>query len=403
MFRTLGLIWRSSPLRLASAALVLLGACIATLIPFQSLIAIEVLGFSDAGYALVLAFDAILGVTGAVWLGLITDSWLDRRTIAIGSSAIALVGTASMILVPSIPAFFLTHAIVYPLGGLLFSQVFALIRLASNDMPAEDRDSVLAAVRAFLAIPFLVVLPVWSAVLSGDRSLLIVYPAVLAFQGLLLAMVVRSWPSDKTAGWSTGKSDQSMLAGLKEITAGNIVIRVLIMGAITSGTPIYMAVLGLAFEGSPVRDRSDTALFFAFVAGLEVPVMLGMGWLLSLMSRRALIAVGTVCYAAFLIGLPLLLETPAVWILILPAAFGGGIILSLPLAYLQDLMSDRPGAGGALLAVQRVVSNGIAAAVFAVGTSLSGYGATAVIAGAGMILSAAAFLALERQKNPGPA
>lgn len=400
MLRPLILIWRDPSLRLAAALLVVMGASVASIIPFQSIIAIEILGFSDAGYAVVLALDAVLGVAAAVYVGVLTDARSDRRTVSLIAACLGMVGTTLMWLSPSILTFFLTHALIYPLGGALFTQTFALIRLASEEMPQDDRDSVLSAVRAFLAVPFLAVLPVWSLVFQGETSLLVVYVAILALQVLTLALVAFGWPSDRTAGWATEKSDLSIRQGLAELARGPVVVRVFAMGAIISGLPIYMAVLGLAFESVPERSRSETAIFFALVAGLEVPVMLGMGALLARYRRRTLIAAGAVLYGLFLILLPVLLTSPLVWLLVLPAALGGGVILSLPLAYLQDLMAGRPGAGGSLLAVQRVISNGIAALVFAGGTLIGGYGLVAALSGVGMLLSVAFYLWLDRDGRP---
>ena len=76
---------------------------------------------------------------------------------------------------------------------------------------------------------------------------------------------------------------------------------------------------------------------------------------------------------------------------------GGGLLLSLPIAYMQDLLAARPGAGGSLMAVQRVISQGIAAMVFALGTTLGGYGFVAVLSGSGIILAVGFFLWLERE------
>ncbi len=396
MIQTLRLIWRVPALRLSALGFFMVGAGAASMVPFQSVIAVEVLGLSDAGYALVLICDAVLGVAGAVTAGVLTDSRLDRRTLAIGAAALGPLGSALVWAAPSVPAFFVAHAVLYPLGGALVAQLFALTRLASAGLPQAGRDAVVSAVRAFLAIPFIVVLPVWSAVLTQGVPLLTIYPVVLGLQLGLMWIVVRAWPADGAADWSLPKSALPFRAGLREVTRPDILRRVAAMGALTAGLPMYLAVLGLAFETEAARSRSDTALFFALVAGLELPVMFGMGWLLARLSRDRLIAIGALLYGLFLGLLPVLVASPLVWWLVLPAAAGGGIILTLPLAYLQDSLSDRPGAGGALIAVQRVVATAIAAVIFALGTALGGYGVASGLAAAGMALAVAWFLRMAR-------
>lgn len=48
-----------------------------------------------------------------------------------------------------------------------------------------------------------------------------------------------------------------------------------------------------------------------------------------------------------------------------PPLVGGAVTLTVPIAYLQDLMVERPGAGASLLAVQRLAGDVIAATCFA--------------------------------------
>ena len=64
---------------------------------------------------------------------------------------------------------------------------------------------------------------------------------------------------------------------------------------------------------------------------------------------------------------------------------------TLAIGYLQDLMAERPGAGAALVSVQRVAAEGLSTAVYAFGAWAQGY-ATVVILGGGAALAAALLL-----------
>jgi hypothetical protein len=70
--------------------------------------------------------------------------------------------------------------------------------------------------------------------------------------------------------------------------------------------------------------------------------------------------------------------------LTVPAALAAGVILSVPIAYLRDLMADRPGTGGAPLALVQVGATLVAAAVFAPGRCGSGDALT-TMPGAGTV------------------
>lgn len=90
----------------------------------------------------------------------------------------------------------------------------------------------------------------------------------------------------------------------------------------------------------------------------------------------------------------MLAASPLVWLLPALAGLAGAATLTLPIAYLQDLMTDRPGAGSSLMAVQKVAADTICAAVFASGMALGGHTATALTgalitaAGSGALLLA---------------
>jgi SET family sugar efflux transporter-like MFS transporter len=104
-----------------------------------------------------------------------------------------------------------------------------------------------------------------------------------------------------------------------------------------------------------------------------------------------------VLYSLHVALLPVLAGSALVWLLVLPAAAGGAVILTVPIAYMQDLLSDRPGAGAALMSLQRLTGDIIAALCFAPGTALSGYGAVALLGAVVSIFGAAALIWADRR------
>lgn len=94
----------------------------------------------------------------------------------------------------------------------------------------------------------------------------------------------------------------------------------------------------------------------------------------------------------------MLAGSPLVWVLVLPAAIGGAVTLTVPIAYLQDLLADRPGAGASLMAVQRMAGDVIAALCFAVGTALAGYGLVAILGVSLSLIGAIALWLADRRR-----
>ena len=331
--------------------MVLYGALIATLAPYVSTLAVAEFGLGDHGYAAVLVCAALVSVTASVAFGIRSDQRANRRAIATASMALMVAGLALVLAGRAPWAFVATHALLLPLSSTIFGQLFAFARLAASTHPDEARGAILSALRALFAVPFVLVLPVWSVAFSAGIEIMAVYPVCLLLAGIMLAISLRAWPRDGATAWTDTPS-------------------------------------GLSFAATEGRGAADVALFVGFVAGLEVPFMLALPLVAARAPKGGLIVIGALLYSSHLALLPVLAHGPFVWLLIVPAAVGGALILTLPIAYLQDLMADRPGAGASLIALQRLAGEGTCAAAFAIGTALSGYGLAAAL-GAGVAASGA--------------
>ncbi|HEY0213858.1 MAG TPA: hypothetical protein VGC40_09785 [Paenirhodobacter sp.] len=384
---------------LAACLLILFGAHVASLAPYVSALAVTVFGLGDGAYAVVLMTASVVAVSSSVGFGIIADQRANRRAVALVTAGFLTLGTAVVPLVPQTPVFVLAHALLLPLSGSFFGQLFALARLAASQHPEGERRAVLSSLRAMFALPWVMVLPVWAVVFRGGASVMLVYPVCLVLAGVTLFCVWRWWPRDGATRWPDPKSGLTFRQSLREIWAPAILIRVLALGTIHGMITLYLVIIGLVFATTPGRGPADTALYAGLTAGLEVPFMLALPLILGRVRQVRLIFWGTVLYAVHLACLPFLAATPYVWVLPVFAAVGGAVVLTQPMAYLQDLMGERPGAGASLMALQKLVGDMVCAAVFAVGVAVSGYGLTAV-AGAGLALfGVGALLVLDRART----
>ena len=388
-------------LRALAGLMVLLGAVLCSFGPVTSVLAVQVFELGDSGFAALLVVSTLMSVAGSVYVGIRADQTAGRRRIALLSCGLMVVGTGMMVVRPGSAMFVLAHGLVLPLASTLFGQLFAQARLAAA-AHGEARDSIMVMIRALFALPFVVVLPLWSVAYAHGVSILAVYPVCLVMSGAMLALTAGFWPRD---GGADRPSGLSFRAALAELAQGPLALRVLALGAVNASGTLYMALIGLVLVQSVGRGPADVALYAGLVAGLEVPFMLALPLFISRWSRTKAIFWGTVLYVTHVLALPLLAGSPWLWLAIVPAAAGGAVILTLPIAYLQDLLSDRPGTGAALMALQRLSGDVMAAICFAVGTAISGYGLVAVL-GAVVSLSGAVVLHLADQrqlKNPGDA
>ena len=384
-------------LRAAGLILALQGAFACSFGPYFSTLAVNTFGFGDRGYAILLALASLVSVSASVIGGIRADQTANRRRVTLTSVAMLILGTGLMTITPGPWVFALTAALLIPISSVTFGQVFALARLAATNHPADQRDGIMAVIRALFALPFIVVLPLWSIAFAAGASVTLIFPVGLLLSAVMLMAVLRLWPADGSTQWSDRPSGLSFRAALSEIGHPHIAARVVALGAVFSASTVYMAIISLIMTPEVGRGTQEVALYVGLVAGLEVPFMLMIPSLTRGIPRTRLILAGTALYCVHVALLPVLAGSAFVWLLVLPAAIGGAITLTVPIAYLQDLLADRPGAGASLMAVQRLAGDVIAATCFALGTAVSGYGAVALLGVTASLVGAAALWAAERR------
>jgi MFS transporter, SET family, sugar efflux transporter len=311
--------------------------------------------------------------------GIRADQTANRRQVTLAAVISLASGMLLMTVVPGAWVFALVAAVLFPLGSVTFGQVFALARLAATRHPEAARDGIMAVVRALFALPFVVVLPLWAVAFRQNVDVTVIFPVSLVMAAGMLLVVLRLWPKDGATAWEDRPSGLSFRAALAEMGHPPVALRVLALGAVNAAATLYIAIVSLVMVADVGRGTADVALYVGLVAGLEVPFMLMLPSLTRGIERTVLILIGAALYAVHVALLPVLAGSPLVWLLVLPAAVGGAVTLTVPIAYLQDLLSERPGAGASLMAIKRLVGDVIAALCFAVGTLLAGYGTVAVL------------------------
>jgi predicted MFS family arabinose efflux permease len=391
------LCFRDPALRAAGLVLALQGAIACSFGPYFSTLAVNSFGFGDRGYAVLLALSSMVSVSASVIGGIRADQTANRRQVTLLAVLSLMLGTFLMTATPGRWVFALTAALLIPVSSITFGQVFALARLAASRYPEDARDGIMAVIRALFAAPFVVVLPLWSLAFAAGSPVTAIFPVGLILSAVMLLAVLRLWPSDKAVTWEDRPSGLTFRAALAEMGRPRIAARVLALGAVTGASTLYMAIISLVMVAEVGRGTKDVALYVGLVAGLEVPFMLALPRFTRGIGRPTLILLGAALYALHVALLPVLAGSPLVWGLIWPAAIGGALTLTVPIAYLQDLMADRPGAGASLMAVQRLAGDVIAATCFALGTALAGYGTVAVLGVAASLIGAAALWAADRR------
>lgn len=395
---SLFVVFRHPTLRLIFLALLAFGAQNASVYPYQSLIAIERIGLSKPTYSLVLVLASFTAVTSSVMFGILGDQRGNRRRIALVAALCSLAGLILMLAAPSPGSLILCHGILLPIASSLYGQLFALARLATPQ--AQSRDAMQAVLRSAMSVSFLMMLIFWTFAFGAKVDVMAVYlSAGLASFGLV-TLIGMYWPRDGATEWHDQPSGLNLRQAFTEIAHPSILLRLLLLGAISSSGILYFVLISLVFDASPIRDTSDVALYVGLVAGWEVPCLLLLPRLAGRLRRSTMLAAGSALYTLHLLALPILSDSPWIWVMPLIAGIGGTAIISIPIAYYQDLMHGRPGTAGAMLALQKLVSDVLGAAAFAIGTSIGGYESVAVIGTCLALCGGMGLVWADRDKRP---
>lgn len=388
---------RDPTLRLIAVALLLMGALNASVYPYQSLVGIEKIGLSEPHFALVLVLASVVAVTASVLLGILGDQRAGRRRIALATASCGATGVALMLVAPGVVAMILCHGLLLPVASSLYGQLFALARLARSE-DGVVRDAITGAVRAAMSLSFLGMLVFWKLAFGMGLDVMAVYVSALVAAVTMTALLALFWPKDGATAWSDQPSGLNLRAAMAEMARPAILVRVVCLGAVAASGNLYMVLTALIFDASPLRDQGDVALYVGLVAGWEVPFMLLLPRIAGRIRRQTLLAWGAGLYCVHLALLPVLAGHWSVWVLTLFAGLGGTAIITLPITYYQDLLADRPGTAGAMLAVQKLVSDTMAASAFALGSTLGGFTLTAALGAAIALSGAAGLLWVDRRR-----
>ena len=125
MFKAIVDSWNDRLLRLAFLCITMMGVAIAAILPYQSIIGIEQLGFSPATYALITSAGALFSVAVSVFIGIYTDQTGRYRDILVRCNIVGVVATTSVFFLPSKATFLLAHMVLFPISSATFTQYFA--------------------------------------------------------------------------------------------------------------------------------------------------------------------------------------------------------------------------------------------------------------------------------------
>lgn len=381
------------------ALLFIVGITLSMTQPFESLVAIEYLGFTTSEFGVILFGMAVFGAFVNIMMGYLSDIVRNRQILILFALLAGVLGYGVFAIFQNRAAFLICILVFNPFALTSFYQLFASIRNTVDNSGTEDPAAVNSIVRAIFAGswiigPFLIGLLVSYTQRATDAF-------VVATFGYLVCILI---------GVVFGRRDASALKTSRDVNADwrdsvqkiisrPIFLRLIGIALVSLAHPVNAALLPIMMNTISNEAVEHIGFIFGLVAALEIPFML----LLIPVSRRLglkrTVMAGGVLFSGYLILLSLSTTVIHLYLITVVNAAGAAIMLSLHISYLQNLLPGRPGLSTSLLSVGNLISRSTGALIVGfVGVSLSIKGA--IILAAILVFAGVALLFFVERWHP---
>ncbi|MEV6489137.1 sugar efflux transporter [Actinoplanes sp. NPDC051633] len=330
-----GLVRVFLPLGLAFLAV---GLSVALFVPFLSLFLSTEVHASPIQVTVFLITGPLAGVLVASRIARLSDRRPIRRKLMIGAAVIGVVGCLLTAVIRDYWVLLALQVTAIAIAGSLFPQSFAYAReVLQRDLP-ERAAMGITALRTVFSIAWVAGPPLASLLIEtgGFRLVYVVAAATYATAAVVAALGL---PEVRPAG-VRGETD----AGIEPPPSRGR--QILITAAFTAlQCPLTLGVQALPlFISEDLGGRvSDAGLILGLCAALEIPLLLGMGWLTTRVPVRSIIVGGAACGVVYFL---IAASAGAVWVLLAAQIVNALFIAAISgpsISFVQDMMPDQPG------------------------------------------------------------
>ncbi|MFT4150640.1 MAG: hypothetical protein QM656_10635 [Paracoccaceae bacterium] len=415
---------RHRVVRASAAAIFFYGIAGAATSPYQAVLGIRELGLSDRAYAAIALCAAVANVVLSIAFGLIADRFRSYRRPLLFVASFGVLGYGAIWAFPSATVFALATVGPLALFHATNSMLFANVRAQMDAFDPDEARVVNALMRMMISLSWVLVPGAVGLALQGQDSMIGAWAIAAVLAGCVVTIVALWLEPDHgrpraarpveevpqggtgtaTVAPTAGRPDRPAqvrvarpLAGLAQVMAPGIGLRVLGIALISQVLHVNATVLPLILTGQAGGQPDDIGLIVGMVAALEVVFMFFWAHVTRHIHLTTALLVTAALYLAYLLGLAFALAPWQVYAASMVAGLAAAGIISLPISYLLDLIRDRPGLSASLIAVNMFAGGAIGAGIFALGTSVGGYPAAAILSGIAGIAGAGLLRGAERR------
>lgn len=382
--------------RASAVAIFLYGFAGAATAPYQAVIGIRELGLSDAAYAALGLIGAVFQVLVAVGSGYLSDRTQSYRTPLIVVASFGLVGYGMVWLHPSQLTFAIAHIGPLALFHATNSLLFGNVRAQTSDFAPDEAAIANALMRMMISLSWVLVPGIVGLFLAWRGSMIDAYAIAAILATACLLTILFGLTSDaRPARVQTPRI--GMLPDLISVLSAGMALRIAGVALITQVLTVNATVLPLIVTGRANGAASDIGFLVGLVAVLEVIFMFVWANAVRRIHLTTALAISAVLYLVYLTAIAMATAPWHVYAASVIAGVSAAGIISLPISYLLDLISNRPGLSASLIAVNMFLGAALGSGIFALGTAIGGYGTASVLGGIAGVAGAALLVFLERR------
>jgi SET family sugar efflux transporter-like MFS transporter len=364
------------------------GISMALVVPFLSLFLSTAVHAGPVKVTVFLVAAPLAGVFASSLIGRLSDRWAIRRPLLIGTSVAGVLGSGLTAFVRDYWILLALAVTATALAGALFPQSFAYARqVLARDSPGQAAMGV-STLRTVFSVAW-VAGPPLAAFLLDSGGFVYVYGLAAAMYAIAALIAIR-WLDEVEAPASViPAADARPVEDAPEASRRRLLLTVaaftLLQCPLTLGAQALPLFIGTDLGG----HVADAGLILGLCALLEIPLMLGFGWLTTRVRLRTLVLVGAgggVAYevlAATASGVGVLAAGQIVNALFIASVSGLGI------TYLQDMLPRHPGRATTLFTNTFPIGAVLAGPLFGLAQHFGfrlAYGIGAVLCAAGLLL-----------------
>ena len=379
------------------------GAAFAAMTPYRAIVGVDELGLSNAAFGTVMALTAVGSACASVALGWLSDKVADRRILILLCAVMGVVAFGLIWAIQTPFVFVLAFCLLVPFGNALFSQSFSYSRAFYNQSHPQRAEFILSVLRSMFTLAWILVPPLAGVIAARWSAYSVFAFSAVAHVGCTLVIGLLLLQPNARIGAPPTDPDKPAIAPPRIRIAAPYRFGIVGVTLAMAAVQLNMVLLPLVILRDLNGSLTQVGINASIAAAIEVPAMIGWGYLAMRVRKDVILAVASALFALYF-GLMLFVGSFLQVVLLQAfAAVAIAALLSINISYLQEAIPSRVGLSTSLVDLSRVVSVWVAAAVFSLNSGASYTPFMAVAAGLSLGGTALMLLAgrSRRRDEPG--